>query len=408
MKITFISQYFFPEQFSNTDITRHLHDAAHHDVHVITGVPNYPAGAFFPGYSNTKNREQYWNGLHISRSWTKARGTGALSLLLNYITFPITGGWTALRKTKARPDVSLVSMPSPVSQALVSIILKWRYGTPAVYWVQDIWPESALYTLKIKNPLIVKPLTWLCGWIYRRADLVLVQSAAFPAMIERFGVPAEKVRVFPNTAPDSYRPLPRDPDSFAGKLMPKTGFNLVFAGNIGESQDFDTYIEAAHLLRHREHLNWVIIGSGRDMGRVQQMLENRGLADAFYFLGRHPEEAMPDFFSHADAMLVGLKDNPIFRLTVPYKVQCYMACGRPIIASLNGEGSRIIDEAQAGITSPAQAARELALKIESMMDMSAENRAKFGRNGRAYFEKNYEAKKVYADLEKWLKLAAAS
>jgi len=407
MKITFISQYFFPEQFSNTTIAKHLSSDQGHDVHVITGVPNYPAGFFFPGYSNREKREEQIDDLRISRAWTKARGSDALNLLLNYLTFPITAGWTALRKTTSRPDVSLVSMPSPLSQALVSILLKWRYGTPAVYWVQDIWPESALYTLKLNNSLIVKPLTWLCGWIYRRADLILVQSAAFPPMIERFGVASEKIRVFPNTAPDSYRPLPRDPKSFAGQMMPQTGFNLVFAGNIGESQDFDTYLETADLLKDRTDLNWVIIGSGRDLDRVQQKIADKRLGQAFHFLGRHPEDKMPDFFSHADAMLVGLKDNAIFRLTVPYKVQCYMACGRPLIASLNGEGARVIQDAQAGLTVPAQAPKALAAAIRTLMDVDPNKRAQMGANGRAYFEATYSSDKVYGDLDRWLTEAAA-
>jgi colanic acid biosynthesis glycosyl transferase WcaI len=402
MKIAFISQYFFPEQFSNNEIVKHLSQSGGHEVHVITGVPNYPAGEFFEGYSNTENRETTYEGARLSRAYTFARGTRAIQLLLNYITFPITASWLVLCKLKKRPDVSMVSMPSPLLQALVGIFLKWRHQTPVVYWVQDIWPESAIYTLKLKSPLIVKPLDWICGWIYRRADLILVQSAAFPPMIERFGVKQDKIKIFPNTAPEAYKPLSAEAGTDIANMMPQTGFNLMFAGNIGESQDFDTYLEAAALLRHRSDLNWVIIGSGRDMVRVQEKAEARGLSHIFHFLGRHPEGLMPEFFAHADAMLVGLRDNPIFRLTVPYKVQCYMACGKPIVASLNGEGARIIEEAKAGLTAPAQSPQKLAHTIEEMLGMSDTQRAKYGENSLAYFQAHYSAGKVYGDLSRWL------
>lgn len=402
MKITFISQYFFPEQFSNTEIVRYLQDNCDHEVHVITGVPNYPAGVFFPGYSNQLKRDENWNGVIISRCWTKPRGKRGVTLLLNYLVFPITGSWTLLRRIKEKPDVSLVSMPSPLLQALVGVILKWRYKTPLVYWVQDIWPESALYTLNLKNPLIVKPLTWLCGWIYRRADLILVQSAAFPPMIERFGINSNNIRVLPNTAPNTYIPIEPNPDNEIGLMMPKSGFNLMFAGNIGESQDFDTYLATAELLRHRADLNWVIIGSGRDLPRVQDEVVKRGLKDVFYFLGRHPECSMPEFFAHADAMLVGLKDNAIFRLTVPYKVQCYMACGRPIIASLNGEGARIIEHSQSGLVAQAQSPEQLCEVIERMLATPSIKRDEYGKNARKFFDVHYRLDKVYSDLENWL------
>lgn len=406
MKITLITQYFFPEQFSNNEIVRHLSEDLHHDVHVVTCVPNYPAGEFFPGYSNTERRNDTFHGARVSRCWTVARGQHTISMFLNYVTFPVSASWTLWRKGQETPDVSLVSMPSPLLQALAGIFLKWRKKTPLVYWVQDIWPESAIYTLKITNPLIVKPLMKLCGWIYRRADLILVQSAAFPAMIERFGVEPEKIRVFPNTAPKNYQPLVPNCDSRIGKMMPKSGFNLMFAGNIGESQDFDTYLEAASLLRDRSDLNWVIVGSGRDMERVQLEVSRLNLNDRFHFLGRHPEEDMPEFFSHADAMLVGLKDNDIFRLTVPYKVQCYMACGKPIIASLNGEGARIIEQAKVGYTSPAETPKALAANITKLIDAPESDLNEMKEAGRAYFVEYYHSDIVYRNLNVWLQQVA--
>lgn len=401
LSITFISQYFFPEQFSNNAITEELVRRGH-SVDVVTGVPNYGHHTFFDGYSNRERREEAWRGARVHRARSIARGESKLRLLLNYVTFPVTGSWTALRKVKRRPDVIFVSLLSPIFQAIPAIVLSRRRRVPMVYWVQDIWPESAIYTLRLKNRLIVSALTAISGWIIRRASLVLVQSAAFPPMISRFGVPEDRIRVLPNTAPAMYRPMAAKDAPEAAALMPATGFRVMFAGNIGESQDFDSLLAAAHLLRDRVDLHWVIIGSGRDLERVRIRAQEMRISDCFHLLGRHPEETMPGFFAQADALIVSLKQNPIFDLTVPYKVQCYMACGRPILAAIDGEGARVINASSAGLSVPPSQPEALAVAVTRLMAMSAAERQAMGERARAYYETHYSSAKVYGDLEIWL------
>ncbi|MBL9071708.1 MAG: glycosyltransferase family 4 protein [Sphingopyxis sp.] len=405
MRIALISQYFFPEQFSNNAIAREMLRRGH-EVHAISCVPNYPAGQFFPGYSNTEQREQNWEGVQISRAFTVARGKTAFSLIANYLTYPVAASWTMFRRLRHGADVSFVSMPSPLFQALAGIALRWRTGTPCVYWVQDIWPESATYTLGLRNRFIVGMLNRLCGWIYRRADIIMIQSAAFHDMIARFGVSSDRIRILPNTAPETYRPLtPAQAPEFSSKI-PQDGFRIMFAGNIGESQDFDTIIAAAALLRERDDLHWIIVGSGRDEERAKRLALENGLADRFHFLGRFPEETMPSFFAHADAMLVSLKSIPIFALTVPYKIQCYMACGKPIIASLDGEGGRIVNESGSGFAVPATQPQALATAIVDMIDAGPAARSAYAANARRYFDDHYTAEKIYGDLERALADAA--
>lgn len=171
MHIAFVTQYFYPEQFSNNSIASWLSSEGH-DVDVFSCVPNYPGGTFFEGYSNRQRREEEWQGVHIHRTRTVARGESSIRLALNFLTYPIAAAFTMRRALKGqKPDVSFVSMPSPLTQALAGLWLRFRKGTPCVYWVQDIWPESLLVTLGLKSPLVVRPLMALCGWIYRRADL---------------------------------------------------------------------------------------------------------------------------------------------------------------------------------------------------------------------------------------------
>lgn len=428
LRIAFVSQYFFPEQFSNNTIVEDM-VARGHEVDVVTGVPNYGRDTFFDGYSNRARREEDWRGAKVHRAWSIPRGRRAAQLLLNYITFPVTGSWTALRRIRGRPDVAFVSMLSPPFQALPAILLRRFRGTPVVYWVQDIWPESATHTLGLQNPLIVRPLTAVCRWIFRRADMVLVQSEAFPPMVERFGVPAGRIRVLPNTAPPMYRPMTAEEAPEQRALMPPgmrdagmrdagmpdagtpgaggagPVFRLMFAGNIGESQDFDTLLAAAALLRDHA-LHWVIIGSGRDLDRVRGRVAELGLEGRVHLLGRHPEETMPGFFAQADALIVSLRDNDIFRLTVPYKVQCYMACGRPVLAVISGEGARVVEESTGGLGVPPGDPERLAQAIRQLMAMPPEARQDMGRRARAFYEANYSRERVYGNLETWLREAA--
>lgn len=404
MRILLLSQYFYPEQFSNNTIARELVARGHH-LQVVTGVPNYPEGVFFKGYSNRRRRVDTYSGIPVRRAYSIPRGRSKWKLVLNYLTFPITGTWTAIRHVRSA-DVVFVPIVSPLFQAIPAIVFKVIRRTPIVLWIQDIWPESALLTLNITNPIVVRPLTSLCGWIYRRADLLLVQSEAFPSMILSHGVAPGRLRVLPNTAPDYYRPLAPDDAPEEASMVPQSGFRLMFAGNIGESQDFETLIRAADILREEGALRWVIIGSGRALDSVKREVSRRNLNKAFEFLGRFPEERMPRFFAHADALLVSLKDLPIFSLTVPYKVQTYMACGKPIIGSLGGEGARIIRDAGAGLVAPPSNPAALAKAITDLMRAKPESRIQFGQNARRYYDKRYNSKRVFDDLERWLSEAS--
>lgn len=405
MRITFISQYFFPERFSNNAIVKELVERGH-SVDVVCCVPNYGQEEFFEGYSNHERRKESWNGARVFRARTIARGRSSIRLALNFLWYPIAASWTIARQVKGRPDVSFVSMPSPIFQAFVGLFLRATRGTPCVYWVQDLWPESAIISLGLKKSIITITLNAVCGWLYRRADLVLIQSEAFRESLERQGVSPERISFLPNTAPAMYQPVDPVAETESRVRVPDGEFRIMFAGNIGESQDFDTLLATASILRERKGLVWIVVGSGRDEARVRRQVEILGLSEKFIFLGPHPEELMPSIFSHADAMLVSLKDTQIFRLTVPYKIQCYMACGKPVIASLSGEGARLVIESEAGFVAPASQPEKLANQIEKFLDLSEDTKREMGLNARTFFEQNYGQNVVYDRLEALLGDAA--
>jgi glycosyltransferase involved in cell wall biosynthesis len=403
MNVFFVSQYFHPEKFSHNRIVDHLCEGDN-AVDVLCAVPNYPSGKFFEGFSNGSRRYEESGRISVRRVWTVARGRSSFRLFLNYVTFPLMAGIDVAFR-KRRPDVTFVSQLSPILMLIPGILQRRKTGCGLVFWVQDMWPDSATVTLDIRSKWVLRLARAICGYLYRQADIVLVQGAAFVDIMADFGVPRDRIRVLPNTAPPMYLPMRAEDAPHFAAIVPQEGFRLMFAGNIGESQDFDTLIAAAERLRDRKELSWVILGSGRDEQRVRRLVKEKGLDGRVRFLGRRPEEDMPALFAHADALIISLRDEPIFAQTVPYKTQCYLACGKPIVASLNGEGARIIMEAGAGVAVPASRPELLARAISDFMDLEPQRQAEYGANGRRYFEANYAPAVVYGKLEAALKEA---
>lgn len=399
MNILFISQYFYPEPFSNNEIAQALVKRGHH-VEVVCCVPNYPEGIFYQGYSNSARRIEKWNRISILRARTKARGKSRFSLLLNYLVYPVNAILMVAKNGVGNYSVSFTSMPSPIFQCIVALVLKRFRGVPAVYWVQDIWPESLINTLSLKNRLIKSFLTKFCAYLYRAADLVLIQSEAFRPRLEAMGISPARIAFFPNTAPDAFIPLARseaDPDIAA--LLSETPLRLMFAGNVGESQNLDIIVEAAARLRQDHSIQWVIVGNGRDLERIQQRVTSAGLDDLVKFMGRHPTNLMPDFYALADAMIVSLKNTEIFRLTVPYKLQTYMGAGKPVIGSISGETKRIIEQANMGYCADADDIDGFCESVRQFALLNTEQRKNLSLNARNYFNGHYNANKVFNGLE---------
>jgi glycosyltransferase involved in cell wall biosynthesis len=231
--------------------------------------------------------------------------------------------------------------------------------------------------------------------------LVLVQSRAFVDLVRARGARADTIRYFPNSADALYCPVePRM--GHASGVLPD-GFRVMFAGNVGAAQSFETILAAAEVLRDRQAIHWIILGEGRQSGWVREEIARRGLGHCVHMLGRHPENSMPEWFAQADVMLVTLKKSPIFALTIPSKVQSYMACGRPIVAALDGEGARVVEEACAGIVVPAEDATALAEAVVRLSEMPSAERDSMGLNGRRYFLQEFERDALITRLDTWMK-----
>jgi glycosyltransferase involved in cell wall biosynthesis len=389
MKILVVSQYFWPEGFIINDIVRTL-DELGHEVVVATGKPNYPDGKIFDGYcAKGTQRERYLEKIDVLRVplWPRGKG-GAKNLILNYLSFVLAGllflPWM-LRKREF--DAILIFAPSPILQAIPAIPLKWLKKAKLALWVQDLWPESLAATGFVRNPHVLRVVGWLVRGIYHCCDTLLVQSQAFVEPVLRYADP-KKIVYYPNSM--DVRPLAETvsiPSELSDFL--EAHFCVVFAGNLGTAQALDTLVQAAEHLKEDADIRLVVVGSGSRLAWLQAQKTLLAL-DNLVLVGRYPPQSMPQIFERSAALLVSLNAEAIFAQTVPSKIQAYLAAGRPIIACLNGEGARIIQEAGAGVSSPAEQVLPLVAAIREMYSLSDAEREAMGEAGRAYFDRNFD------------------
>ncbi|WP_416740231.1 glycosyltransferase family 4 protein [Pseudomonas sp. NFX71] len=389
MKILVVSQYFWPESFLISDIVRIL-DEQGHEVVVATGKPNYPDGKIFDGYrAGGTLRERYLGKIDVFRVplWPRGQG-GAKNLILNYFSFVLAGlvflPWM-LRKREF--DAILVFAPSPILQAIPAILLKWLKKAKLALWIQDLWPESLAATGFIKSPFVLRSVGWLVRGIYRCCDILLVQSHAFSESMSRYA-DRDKIVYYPNSI--DARPLVGAvpiPSELSELL--EGHFCVVFAGNVGTAQALDTLLQAAVHLKEDADIRLVVIGSGSRLAWLQAQKTLLSL-DNMVLAGRYPSQAMTQIFERSAALLVSLNAEAIFAQTIPSKIQAYLAAGRPIIACLDGEGARIVQEAGAGISSPAEQVLPLVAAIRKMHSFSSAEREAMGASGRAYFDQHFD------------------
>jgi len=395
MKILIVSQYFRPESFRINDLALTLKERGH-EVSVLTGKPNYPDGDIFEGYRAWGCSAEDWCGIKIYRVPLIARGSkNAIKLALNYLSFIVSGllfaPWLLRQESY---DAILVYAPSPIFQAIPASFLGWLKRCPVALWIQDLWPESAQATGYINNPWILKLLESMVRFVYRHTDLLLVQSRAFQAPVAGLAH-GKPIVYYPNSVESAfYSP----PDMPLPNIVGLAGeFPVLFAGNVGVGQAVEVIVAAAEILRDYPEINFVVLGKGSRWDWMREQVEVLGLSN-LHLAGRYPVETMPGLMRQAAALLVTLADQPIFAATIPNKVQAYMAVGKPILACLNGEGARIVREANAGLAVPAEDAVALADGILRLYRMSAEEREKIGQNGRAYFREHFDHDRLVDQL----------
>ncbi len=400
MKILVVCQYYKPEPFRISDICEEL---AHrgHEVTVLTGVPNYPMGHIYDGYKHGEKRHEILNCVDVRRCFTIGRRHGAIWRFLNYYSFAMSSKH-AVNILDNDYDVVFVNQLSPVMMAEAGIKYAKKHGVPLVMYCLDLWPESLCTGGIKKGSFIYDIFHKVSGRLYRACDRILMTSQGFEKYLsEEFGIEKDKLFYLPQYAEGIFD------NEVAEKTEIDGNINLLFAGNVGAAQRVDLIVRAAAIIEKKGiPVRWQIVGDGSELKACKELTNELGLKSVT-FHGRHPVEEMPTFYAKADAMLLTLDDDEIISYTLPGKIQSYMAAGKPVIASANGETPRIIKDADCGICANAGSAEALVEAAEKFASLTKGEMLEMGRKSYDYYNKNFKREifmnKLETELMKWKK-----
>ena len=396
MNLLILTQYFHPEQFRINMIAQELLKRGH-QVSILTGQPNYPTGKMYSGYKAHQFKKDEWQKITIYRVPIIPRGNAKnVRLVLNYLAFMLSSSFFSFFLKKKKFDACFVFQAGPIFQDFAGVVLKKFYRVPLYLLIQDLWPESLHATGRLKVPVIEKMIRRFVGLVYRQANQILVTSHAFIQPISHYPIKTKPI-FLANICEDFYRPI-SDSEKKMVPNMP-AGFKVMFTGNLGAAQALSTLIDAANILKKHTDIKWVLVGAGSELDNTKQLVKKYGLENRVIFLGCHPSESMPNIIADADVCLATLNKDPIFSLTVPAKIQSYMACAKPIISAIDGEVARMIQEAQCGISVDSENAEALAQAVFALKNNSIDERLQMGKNGRSYYEKHFQSDVVIDKLE---------
>lgn len=393
MQILILSQHFYPETFRINEVCIGLAQRGH-AIEVLTGQPNYPEGKIYAGYRFWRFGSHPWEGMVVHRVPLVPRGGGGrLRLAVNYVTFistaTVLGSWLLRGR---RFDAVFVYATSPLLQAFAALWIGRLKNAPVVIWMQDLWPESLAATGYVRSRFLLSLVRALVRFILQRTDLILVQSKSFESPMKRLAG-SRPIHYVPNPAERMF-----ECEQSANQTAMTSVFTALFAGNVGAAQAVEVLVGAAELLRDNPAIRIIVIGSGSRWEWLRSEVARLELAN-IELLGRLPLSEMPNWFSSADALLLTLADEPILHLTVPSKVQAYLASGRPIVASIGGESAQLIEEAGAGLVVAPGDPAALAAAIARCAAMPADERYRYGASGRAYFQKHFTMDRVLDMIE---------
>ncbi len=400
LKILIVTQYFWPENMRINDLVEGFLEKGH-EVTVLTSFPNYPEGKLYSEYKKDKQAFSNYKGAMIIRVPMLLRGKSRFKLILNYLSFFSSASTIGLLKLRGvRFDSIFVYAVSPIMVAIPAIIIGRLKNAPVFLWVLDLWPETLSAVGAIKNKFILGFVGRLVSYIYNRTDYILLQSKSFKSNVLNYCTrPIEEDRLvyFPSWAEDILVNVKQVTKS---KFLNRDNrfFTIMFAGNIGEAQDFPTILDAFEQLKDQPFIRLVIVGDGRMLPWVADEVRKRTLNNVL-LLGRHPVNEMPGLFSCADALLISLKKNDVFSKVIPAKLQAYLACGKPIIGMIDGEAAHVIEQSGSGFVSSPGDDSSLIKNIHKVYRLSLEDREFIGDQGTLYYKEHFQAQQLFNRLE---------
>lgn len=397
--ILVISQFFYPEQFRINDMCCEWIKRGY-KVTVLTGFPNYPQGKIYDGYGFFKKRKEVWNEIEIIRIPEIPRGNSTLGMILNYLSFPISGFfWKIFTKVKA--DYVFMFETSPMTQCVIGVWYAKKHKVPLYLYAQDLWPENVEVVTGITNPIVIQPIQWMVDYIYKNCNEIFVTSPSFVKAVcdRKKKVPKDKVHYWPQYAEEFYIPLEKN---HVPEIPEDDTFKVMFTGNVGYAQGLEILPKTAAILKDQgRKVLFCIVGEGRYLPQFKEEIQKLQVEEYFCLINRQPATRIPELLAAADAAFLSFMETKLFEMTIPAKLQSYMACGMPVIAAAGGESKRVIEEAVCGLCTPSGDAKALAESTASMMQFSENKLQEMKNNSRTYFEKYFEKQKLMDQIDQY-------
>lgn len=410
MRFGFVSQWYDPEQGSAAlpGVISRAIAAQGHEVHVLTGFPNYPEGRLYPGYAVKPYQHEIGSGgVHVHRSplWVN-HDTRALRRAGNYLSFALASSAVALSRLP-RLDAAWVHS-TPATAAIPALALKRAHKTPFVAHIQDLWPDTVTASGFLASHRAGRAEQWLhryCDHVYDKASAVAVTAPGMlPRLIER-GVAEKRLSYLPNWADETaFRPV-ADRAAAKRSLGLHGPFTVMYAGNFGEFQALDIFVGAAKLLRDRCDIEFVLVGGGVEESRLKSLVREWGLSNV-RFIGPQPFNSMAHVLAAGDVQVISLRDRPLSRMTLPSKIQATLAAGRPVIGALSGDAAHVIADSGAGLNVEPGSSEALAGAVAELASRSPEALDALGASARRYYEVNFAQQRMMLRMVDLLERAA--
>ena len=388
LKILIISQYFWPENFRINELCEELIKLGH-EITILTGYPNYPKGKFYEDFIRDREKFSTYNGAKIIRVPIFPRLNNRLTLTINYLSFLFSSiffGYFKLRNKNF--DILFTFQLSPVTVGITSAFFSFIKNCPSIFWVLDLWPDTLIALNIIKRNWQIKIFKLLVNWIYKNCDAILAQSESILDEIRKYPSVPQKTLYFPCWSESN---LFKNNITYAPEIKKKKLFTFLFAGNIGEAQDFKSIIKAVNIIVSKNIFNFriIIIGEGSKKNWLKKEIYNLKISKYFEILDSYPIERMPSFFKHADALLVSLLNKEVFNITIPGKIQFYLTSGIPIFGMLSGEGAKVIINSKSGLVCESGDYISFAKILTKIINSDKSTLKAMGKNGKKYASQEF-------------------
>ena len=382
-RVLLFTQWFDPEPtFKGLVFARELVRQGF-EVEVLTGFPNYPGGRVYPGYKIKWLQRETIDGVTITRvPLYPSHDTSALGRVFNYLSFSFSALLYGLFKAK-KPDVIYAYHP-PLTTGITAVLLRFFRRVPVVYDVQDMWPDTLRATGMIANPRMLNIVGGVCNWVYRHTDQLVVLSPGFKQLLIKRGVPEQKIEIIYNWCDEQSLAVPVG--NLPTQFPTPEKFNILFAGNMGKAQALTAVLDAAAILQQREsNICFVFVGGGLEVETLKQYVQ-QNMLDNVVFLPLVPMAEIGNLLNAADVLLVHLKKDPLFKITIPSKTQAYMAVGKPILMGVDGDAANLVKQAQCGTVAQSEDATSIADAALTLYKMSFDERKTLSNNSQKFYK----------------------